>query len=79
MRTLLLATVLFVASLTGCQSLEAMLSPKPEAPQIALDPIYQDLMPVVGSYYALGTTTFLPLSLEDYAKVQAHQEPDDSA
>ena len=79
MRTLLLATVLFVASLTGCQSLEAMLSPKPEAPQIALDPIYQDLMPVVGSYYALGTTTFLPLSPEDYAKVQAHQEPDDSA
>lgn len=79
MRTLLLATILFMASLTGCQSLEAMLSPKPEAPQIALDPIYQDLMPIVGSYYALGTTTFLPLSPEDYAKVQAHQEPDDSA
>ena len=79
MRTLLLATILFMASLTGCQSLEAMLSPKPEAPQIALAPIYQDLMPIVGSYYALGTTTFLPLSPEDYAKVQAHQEPDDSA
>ena len=79
MRTLMLALIMFMAGLTGCQSLEAMLSPRPATPPIALDPIYQDLMPVVGSYYALGTTTFLPLSPEDYAKVQAQQEPDDSA
>ena len=79
MRTLMLALIMFMAGLTGCQSLEAMLSPRPATPPIALDPIYQDLMPVVGSYYALGTTTFLPLSSEDYAKVQAQQEPDDSA
>ena len=79
MRTLMLALIMFMAGLTGCQSLEAMLSPRPATPPIALDPIYQDLMPVVGSYYALGTTTFLPLSPEDYAKVQAQQKPDDSA
>lgn len=79
MRTLMLALIMFMAGLTGCQSLEAMLSPRPATTPIALDPIYQDLMPVVGSYYALGTTTFLPLSPEDYAKVQAQQEPDDSA
>ena len=79
MRTLITAAVMMITGLTGCQSLEAMFSPKAETPQIALAPIYQDLMPVVGSYYALGSTTFLPLSPEDYAQVQAQLTPDDSA
>lgn len=70
MRGLILGTALALCSLCGCQSLETLWAPKSATPQLALAPLYQDLMPVVGAYYALGTTTFLPVSAADFSALQ---------
>lgn len=52
---------------TGCQSITH--DQQVAGPNVSnLQALYQDLMPIMSSYYALGHTTFLAVSPEDFAQ-----------
>ncbi len=68
-----LLILMLCLTLSGCQLTTLGLNrPSTEVQSAQLQPLYQDLMPLLGTYYALGTTTFEPVSPE--ALVQPCQE-----
>lgn len=68
-----LLILMLCLTLSGCQLTTLGLNrPSMEVQSAQLQPLYQDLMPLLGTYYALGTTTFEPVSPE--ALVQPRQE-----
>ena len=68
-----LLILMLCLTLSGCQLTTLGLNrPSTEVQSAQLQPLYQDLMPLLGTYYALGTTTFEPVSPE--ALVQPRQE-----
>lgn len=68
-----LIILMLCLTLSGCQLTTLGLNrPSTEVQSAQLQPLYQDLMPLLGTYYALGTTTFMPVSPETL--VQPRQE-----
>lgn len=68
-----LLILMLCLTLSGCQLTTLGLNrPSTEVQSAQLQPLYQDLMPLLGTYYALGTTTFMPVSPETL--VQPRQE-----